>query len=118
LSSRFGSPFGPAAGWNDNNDNSSNSIEEEPEEDDREWGLSKGMELFEVSAKDDIGIQNLFEHLISAIIVRKDIIERENELKKRDSVFLSSVSTPAWSAQADEEEAREKAQRSGSWSCC
>lgn len=76
------------------------------------------MELFEVSAKDDIGIQNLFEHLISAIIVRKDIIEKENELKKRDSVFLSSVSTPAWSAQADEEEAREKAQRSGSWSCC
>lgn len=64
------------------------------------------------------GIQNLFEHLISAIIVRKDIIERENELKKRDSIFLSSVSTPAWSAQADEEEAREKAQRSGSWSCC
>ena len=44
--------------WNDNNnDNSSNSIEEaeEDEEDDREWGLSKGMELFEVSAKDDIG---------------------------------------------------------------
>ena len=64
------------------------------------------------------GIQNLFEHLISAIIVRKDIIERENELKKRDSVFLSSVSTPVWSAQADEEEARKKAQRSGSWSCC
>ncbi|KIM45946.1 hypothetical protein M413DRAFT_298340 [Hebeloma cylindrosporum] len=119
-SSRFGSHFGHAAVWNDNNDNSSNSIEEavEDEEDDREWGLSKGMELFEVSAKDDIGIQNLFEHLISAIIVRKDIIERENELKKRDSIFLSSVSTPAWSAQADEEEAREKAQRSGSWSCC
>lgn len=119
-SSRFGSHFGNAAGWNENNDNSSNSIEEaeEDEEDDREWGLSKGMELFEVSAKDDIGIQNLFEHLISAIITRKDSIEQENELKKRDSVFLSSVSTPAWSAQADEEEAREKAQRSGSWSCC
>jgi len=55
-SSRFGSPFGHAAGWNDNNDNSSNSIEEEAE-DDREWGLSKGMELFEVSAKDDIGTE-------------------------------------------------------------
>ncbi|KAF8803756.1 ras-domain-containing protein [Phlegmacium glaucopus] len=120
-SSRFGSHFGHTAGWNDNNDNSSNSIEEANEDADDEcgeWGLSKGMELFEVSAKDDIGIHSLFEHLISAIIVRKDIIERENELKKRDSVFLSSVSTPTWSAQADEEEAREKARRSGSWSCC
>jgi GTPase SAR1 family protein len=58
-SSRFGSHL--AAAWNDNNDNSSNSIEEaeEDEEDDREWGLSKGMELFEVSAKDDIGTQSL-----------------------------------------------------------
>jgi hypothetical protein len=65
-----------------------------------------------------LGIHNLFEHLISAIIVRKDIIEQENELKKRDSVFLSSVSTPDWSPQADEEEAREKARHSGAWSCC
>lgn len=41
----------------DNYDNSSNSIEEEDEsaEDEREWGLSKGMELYEVSAKDDLG---------------------------------------------------------------
>ncbi|KAF4619429.1 hypothetical protein D9613_005435 [Agrocybe pediades] len=117
------SRFGHAAGWNENNDNSSNSIEEAEEDEDSdepEWGLSKGMELFEVSAKDNLGIQALFEHLISAIIVRKDIIEQENELKKRDSVFLSSSSTPTWSAQADEEEAREKeqAQRSGSWNCC
>lgn len=38
-------------------DNSSISIEEADEDadDDSEWGLSKGMELFEVSAKDDIG---------------------------------------------------------------
>jgi hypothetical protein len=54
-SSRF---FGQNTAWNDNNDNSSNSIEEADEEaddDSPEWGLSKGMELFEVSAKDDIG---------------------------------------------------------------
>ncbi|CAA7259475.1 unnamed protein product [Cyclocybe aegerita] len=118
-SSRFGSRLGHGAGWIENNDNSSNSIEEadEDEESSHEWGLSKGMELFEVSAKDDTGIQNLFEHLISAIILRKDVIERENELK-RDSIFLSSVSTPTWSAHADEELAREKVQRSGSWNCC
>ncbi|KAF8075997.1 P-loop containing nucleoside triphosphate hydrolase protein [Lyophyllum atratum] len=104
---------------------SSNSINEDDEDgiqadaEEREWGLSKGMELFEVSAKDDLGIQSLFEHLISAIISRKDVIEKENELKKRDSVFLSNVNTPAWAAQAEEEEAREKAaRRSGSWSCC
>jgi hypothetical protein len=38
-------------------DNSSNSIEEADEdlENDSEWGLSKGMELFEVSAKDNTG---------------------------------------------------------------
>ena len=50
-SSRFG------FGGYDNLDNSSNSIEEEEEspEEDWEWGLSKGMELFEVSAKDDLG---------------------------------------------------------------
>lgn len=78
------------------------------------------MELFEVSAKDDLGIQGLFDSLISAIILRKDTIEQENELKKRDSVFLSSVNSPAWTAQAEEEEAREKAAASsaGGWSCC
>jgi hypothetical protein len=56
-SARFGS-FGQNTAWNDNNDNSSNSIEEADEDandDCPEWGLSKGMELFEVSAKDDIG---------------------------------------------------------------
>jgi len=114
-SSRFG--FG---GYDNHLDNSSNSIEEEDESDDEEWGLSKGMELFEVSAKDGHGIERLFDHLISAIIERKDAIELENELKRRDSVFLSAVTQPAWSAQADEEEARQRAQqqRPGSWSCC
>jgi hypothetical protein len=142
--SRFGSHFGvQPGGWNENTDTNSNSINEDDEtgaeEEEREWGLSKGMELFEVSAKDDFGkvvfapipcstltwhlpagIQNLFDHLISAIIVRKDRIEQENEVKKRDSVLLTAVATPAWSAQADEEEAREKAERSAaaSWSCC
>lgn len=55
--SRFGSHFGVAA-WNDQCDSSSNSFqeeEEEEEEDAQEWGLEKGMELFEVSAKDDVG---------------------------------------------------------------
>ncbi|KAJ7774192.1 P-loop containing nucleoside triphosphate hydrolase protein, partial [Mycena maculata] len=126
--SRFGSHFGiQAGGWSQIQDSGSNSLNEddehvvEDEEEEREWGLSKGMELFEVSAKDDLGIQNLFDHLISAIIVRKDRIEAENELKKRDSVFLTSVAAPAWSAQAEEEEAREKAERERSargWSCC
>ena len=58
--------------------------------------------------------------LIDAIIAKKDQIERENELKKRDSVLLSSTSTPVWAAQADQEEAREKARAASgsSWSCC
>ena len=45
----------------------------------------------------------MFGSLIDAIIAKKDQIERENELKKRDSVLLSSTSTPVWAAQADQE---------------
>ncbi|KAF9246922.1 P-loop containing nucleoside triphosphate hydrolase protein [Melanogaster broomeanus] len=120
--SRFGSHFGRyAGGVNENAETSSNSLneDEEDEEECEEWGLHKGMELFEVSAKDDLGIQSLFDSVIGAIIDRKDVIERENELRKRDSVLLSSVNTPMWGAQADEEEAREKARSaSGGWSCC
>ncbi|KIK65616.1 hypothetical protein GYMLUDRAFT_39108 [Collybiopsis luxurians FD-317 M1] len=121
VPSRFGSHFGGQAGGYDKlHDSCSNSIEEEEEcPQEQEWGLSKDMELFEVSAKDDLGIRTLFDHLISAIIQRKDVIEKENEIKKRDSVYLSSVATPTWSAQAEEEEAREKAKNSSTgWNCC
>lgn len=59
----------------------------------------------------------MFEHLISAIIVRKDIIEKENELRKRDSVFLTRDSLSTWPDQAGDV-AQEKPQRSGSWACC
>ncbi|KAJ8483297.1 hypothetical protein ONZ51_g4798 [Trametes cubensis] len=134
--SRFG--YRPP-GWNDIGDGSSNSLPEDDEGDtgeDQEWGLRKGMELFEVSAKDDFGeylvdiashcayvrsgIQNLFDSLIDAIIEKKDKIEQENEIKRRDSVLLSSSATPVWAAQADQEEAREKARAATgtSWSCC
>ncbi|OJT10184.1 Ras-like GTP-binding protein RYL2 [Trametes pubescens] len=111
-------------GWNEIGDGSSNSLPEDEEaeigDDDSEWGLNKGMELFEVSAKDDVGIQTLFDNLIAAIIQKKDKIERENEIKRRDSVLLSSTTMPVWAAQADQEEAREKARvaSGSSWSCC
>jgi len=120
-SSRYG-PHNGGRAWNESPELDSHSLDEDYEEealDDREWGLEKGMELFEVSAKDDQGIQQLFGSLITAIILKKDSIEQENDLKRRDSVFLSSVTAPTWAAQADEEEAREKAAaRSGAWSCC
>ncbi|OBZ76699.1 Ras-like GTP-binding protein RYL2 [Grifola frondosa] len=110
-------------GWNELEDGSSHTLNEDEEGDeaeDEEWGLHKGMELFEVSAKDDVGIEQLFNTLIAAIIARKDSIERENEMKRRDSVLLSTISTPAWAAQAEEEEAREKAREAAhtSWTCC
>ncbi|KAA1465979.1 ras-domain-containing protein [Dentipellis sp. KUC8613] len=108
--------------WNDTADHDEHSFvedEEDEEYDDREWGLEKDMELFEVSAKNDQGIEDLFDSLISAIISKKDVIEQENEMKRRDSVFLTPVAAPTWAAQADEEEAREKAAaRSAGWSCC
>lgn len=57
--SRFGSHFG-VVGYNDLGDSSSNSYhdddDDEDDEDTQEWGLEKGMELFEVSAKDDVGM--------------------------------------------------------------
>jgi hypothetical protein len=56
--SRFGSHFGvQTAGWNEIAETSGSSLNEEEEEnhDCQEWGLHKGMELFEVSAKDDLG---------------------------------------------------------------
>jgi hypothetical protein len=49
---RSGSP------WTDSPDHDSGSGADEFDEDEldeREWGLEKGMELFEVSAKDDMG---------------------------------------------------------------
>ena len=53
------SRLGYRPAWNENGDGSSNSLPEDEDEaetaEDQEWGLRKGMELFEVSAKDDCG---------------------------------------------------------------
>jgi len=53
---RFGNQAG---GWNEIEETSSNSLPEADEDaleiEGEEWGLHKGMELFEVSAKDDLG---------------------------------------------------------------
>lgn len=67
-----------------------------------------------------LGITQLFDALILAIIAKKDIIEQENELKRHDSIRLTLTTTPTWAAQADEEEAREKAAARShvSRSCC
>ena len=52
----------PSPSWLDSGESSSNSIQEDDENaledgsEELEWGLSKGMELFEVSAKDDLGM--------------------------------------------------------------
>jgi hypothetical protein len=76
--------------------------------------------LGSLDAKCVVGITQLFEALILAIIAKKDIIEQENELKRHDSVILASTLTPTWAAQADEEEAREKeaARSHAARSCC
>jgi hypothetical protein len=61
---RFGSLFSGGYGAGDTLEESSNSLIEEDEEDDdsddTEWGLERGMSLFEVSAKDDQGSFLLF----------------------------------------------------------
>ncbi|EJD53926.1 ras-domain-containing protein [Auricularia subglabra TFB-10046 SS5] len=91
-------------------------------EDEREWGLEKDMRLFEVSAKDARGIGNLFDSLITAIIDRKDVIEKERVERERNSVFLNGIS-PTWAKLAEEEESnkeREKSVTAKGWGggCC
>lgn len=58
--SRFGSHFSvQIGGWNDTETSSNSLIEDDEDvaalEEEQEWGLHRGMELFEVSAKDDLG---------------------------------------------------------------
>lgn len=64
-----------------------------------------------------VGVEQLFTSLITGILKHKDAIEKENEFKKRDSVFLTPVAAPIWAAQADEEEAKQKAKATSS-GCC
>lgn len=101
----------------------SSSFREDPEEDEDEdetsYGLEKGMELFEVSSKDNQGVQDLFAHLIKNIIQRRDIIEREKDLRTRDSIALSTV--PTWGNMTDNGDQAvpaSPAQKNGGWSCC
>jgi hypothetical protein len=58
--SRFGTHFGYLAAYDSGLDTEHSSLNEEEEaigdeEEDQVWGLEKGMELFEVSSKDDTG---------------------------------------------------------------
>jgi hypothetical protein len=51
---------GPWAETLDHDSGSGMDEYDEDEADEREWGLEKGMELFEVSAKDDFGTSTAF----------------------------------------------------------
>ena len=89
------------------------------------------MELFEISAKDDtgklrqrpitrgadipfcpLGVNDLFHNLITVLISRKDELEQQNQMAKRESIILP----PSWAALADEEESRLAARNP--WMCC
>ncbi|CAE6495032.1 unnamed protein product [Rhizoctonia solani] len=87
-------------------------VEDDETEEEESWGLAKGMQLREVSAKDGRGIQNLFDAIIREIIKRKDVLERDRIAKERDSITLS----PSWGKLAEEEEAATSRKRGGS--CC
>ncbi|CAE7146336.1 unnamed protein product [Rhizoctonia solani] len=87
-------------------------VEDDETEEEESWGLGKGMQLREVSAKDDRGVQNLFDAIIKEIIKRKDVLERDRIAKERDSIMLS----PSWGRVAEEEEVASK--RKGGGSCC
>ena len=90
-----------------------------------EWPLEKGMELFEVSAKDGQGVDLLFDHLLANIIERRDTIRREKALRERNSVMLnspvndssSSSGHSSTSLKGEKATAGGGSTRSG-WSCC
>jgi len=97
-------------------------MEESPpeEEPDDNWALGKGIELYEVSSKDDQGVQALFQHLIGSIIQRRDIIESERERRERNSVLLTE---PILSWQSGDQELRKNTNYNATsstngWSCC
>ncbi|KAB5592399.1 Ras-like GTP-binding protein RYL2 [Ceratobasidium theobromae] len=93
-------------------------IEDDEDGEEGSWGLGKGMELREVSAKDDRGVKTLFDAIIMQIIKRKDLIERERLARERDSIVLNSNSllNPSWGHIAEKEEAAMS--RKGGMSCC
>jgi hypothetical protein len=116
--SRFGALAGPSTqGWASLADvDAPPSPPDPPDDAGGEWGLA-GVELFEASAKDGRGIDTLFDGLIGALLARREAIEAENALRKRDSVALAPA-TPAWAVEADRDAAAEKSHSSGGWSCC
>ncbi|KAG8899220.1 hypothetical protein FRB99_006851 [Tulasnella sp. 403] len=69
------------------------------------WSFSKELRICEVSAKDGLGVEELFSSLLQTIIKRRDIIERDKWLRERDSVMLNVPTTvPSWGALAEEED--------------
>ncbi|KAF8320738.1 ras-domain-containing protein [Clavulina sp. PMI_390] len=93
---------------------------------DEEWPLEKGMALFEVSARDGTGIQELFDDLLANIIERKETIQRERALRERNSVLLDSTpgsalslksGSPANGTSKSDLGGASSTGRSG-WSCC
>ncbi|KDQ14623.1 hypothetical protein BOTBODRAFT_335850 [Botryobasidium botryosum FD-172 SS1] len=102
--------------WSDDGSREMEEATPEPEPEDN-WALGKGIELYEVSSKDD---QALFQHLIGSIIQRRDIIESERERRERNSVLLTE---PILSWQPGEQELRKNTSYNASssnngWSCC
>lgn len=83
------------------------------------YPLENGMELFEVSSKDDEGVQALFAHLIQSIIRRREIIEKDRLARERGSIVLGS-GAGRWSEDDDDDDtvsARDRRKARG-WSCC
>ncbi|CAE6434794.1 unnamed protein product [Rhizoctonia solani] len=102
---------GATASWRRGRSTDDVVVEDDETEEEESWGLGKGMQLREVSAKDDRGVQNLFDAIIKEIIKRKDVLERDR-IAKEDSIMLS----PSWGRVAEEEEAATSRKSGGS--CC
>lgn len=72
------------------------------------------IEISEVSAKDDEGIEDVFLAVTRRLVERKAQIERERMMRERDSVHLG-VGAMESALQAQEDQ---RAKGGSSWSCC
>ncbi len=68
----------------------------------------ESIDLSEVSAKENSGIEDVFFHITQRLVERKVAIEREKALRERDSIMLTHATPPP---PGIDDAARR-------WSCC
>ncbi|PWN51052.1 ras-domain-containing protein [Violaceomyces palustris] len=75
----------------------------------------ENVEISEVSAKDDEGIEDVFLSITRKLVEKKALIERERVARERDSIILGDGD---WDSAPGGNGHRESANADNSWGCC